>query len=75
METIVTVKGQITLPADLRQKYGIKPGTRIQIEVNEKANQIILTPITREHIHRLRGSLKGKGALKVLEAERRRERN
>lgn len=75
METIVTIKGQITIPADLRQKYGIKAGTRIHIEVDEKANRIILTPITSGYIHSLRGSLKGGGAPKVLEAERRRERN
>jgi AbrB family looped-hinge helix DNA binding protein len=75
METIVTIKGQITLPADLRRKYGIKARTRIHIEVDEKANRIILTPITPEYIHSLRGSLKGRGALKVLEAERQREKN
>lgn len=74
METIMTLKGQLTIPADLRQKYGIKAGTRIHIEVDEKANRIILTPITRQYIHSLRGSLRGKGALKLLEAERRRER-
>jgi len=75
METIVTTKGQMTIPADLRQKYGIKAGTRIHIEVDEKANRLILTPVTREYIHRLRGSHKGGGALKILEAERQRERD
>ena len=74
METVVTTKGQITIPADLRQKYDIKAGTRIHIEVDEKANRIILTPITLKYIHSLRGSLRGKGVLKLLEAERRRER-
>jgi len=74
METIVTNKGQITLPSDLCEKYDIKAGTRIQLEVDEKANRIILTPITHAYIHSLRGSLKGGGALKLLEAERRRER-
>ena len=75
METYTTTKGQIVIPSRVRRKLGIKEGTRIQIEVDEETNQIILTPITREYIAKLRGSLKGGGALKVLEAERRKERN
>ena len=75
METTATTKGQIVIPASIRRQLGIKEGTRIQIEVDEARGQIILTPVTREYIRSLRGSLKGKGALKVLEAERRRERD
>ncbi len=75
METYTTTKGQIVIPSRIRRKLGIKEGTRIHIEVDEETNQIILTPITREYIAKLRGSLKGGGALKVLEAERRKERN
>jgi AbrB family looped-hinge helix DNA binding protein len=74
METIATVKGQIVIPASMRKKLMIKEGTRIQLELDEEHNRIILTPVTREYIHSLRGSLKGKGALKILEAERRKER-
>ena len=74
LETYTTVKGQIVIPAAVRRKLGIKEGTRIQIEVDEKNLAIILHPITREYIHNLRGSLKGGGALKILEEERRKER-
>jgi hypothetical protein len=42
--------------------------------VNEEAHQIILTPITREYVHSLRGKFKGKGLLKALMAEKQRER-
>lgn len=74
METTATTKGQIVIPSSIRRKFGIKEGTRIQIEVNEKTGQIILRPITREYIHSLRGRFRGKGLLKALEAEKKRER-
>ena len=74
METYATVKGQVVIPVSVRRKLAIKEGTRIQIEVNEEARQIILTPITREYIHSLRGKFKGKGLLKALMAEKQRER-
>ena len=74
METTATTKGQIVIPSAIRRKFGIKEGTRIQIEVNEKTGQIILRPITREYIHSLRGRFRGKGLLKALEAEKKRER-
>lgn len=74
METIATSKGQIVIPSSIRRKFGIKEGTRIQIEVNEKANQIILKPITREYVHSLRGKFRGKGLLKALMAEKKREK-
>ena len=74
METSVTSKGQIVIPASVRQKLGIKEGTRIQIEVDEIAKQIILKPITREYVHSLRGKFKGKGLLEELMAEKQKER-
>jgi AbrB family looped-hinge helix DNA binding protein len=74
VETHATVKGQIVIPSSLRRKFGIKEGTRIQIEVDEKTQRIILTPITREYIHSLRGKYKGKGLLKALMAEKKHER-
>ena len=74
METIATVKGQIVIPSSVRRKLSIKPGTRIEIEVDEEHQRIILTPITREYVHRLRGKYKGKGLLKALMAEKKRER-
>jgi AbrB family looped-hinge helix DNA binding protein len=74
METTATSKGQIVIPSSIRRKFGIREGTRIQIEVNEKANQIILKPITREYVHSLRGKFRGKGLLKSLMTEKKRER-
>jgi AbrB family looped-hinge helix DNA binding protein len=71
METHVTTKGQIVIPAALRRKYGIKEGTRII--VSDNGNSIILKPITEQYLKKLQGSLKGKGGLKFLIDERRRD--
>ena len=70
-----TIKGQIVIPASMRRKFGIKKGTRIQIDADEKTRHIILTPITREYIFSLRGKYKGKGLLKTLMDERHKERD
>ena len=74
METTATSKGQIVIPSSLRKKFGIKEGTRIQIEFDDDAGEIILKPITREFVHSLRGKFKGKGLLKALMAEKKMER-
>ena len=74
MMTTSTIKGQIVIPSSLRRKFGIKEGTRIQIDTDEKTCHIILTPITREYIFSLRGKYKGKGLLKVLMDEKQKER-
>ena len=75
METTATSKGQIVIPSSIRRKFEIKEGTRIQIEVDEDAHEIILKPITRQFIHSLRGKYKGEGLMEELRAEKRRERN
>jgi AbrB family looped-hinge helix DNA binding protein len=74
METTATSKGQIVIPSSVRRKFGIREGTKIQISVNDEAKEIILTPITREYVHSLRGKFKGKGLLKALMAEKKKER-
>lgn len=74
METVVTSKGQVVIPSKIRRKLGIKEGTYIQIDVDDLNRRIILTPVTREYIHSLRGKYKGKGLLKALMAEKKREK-
>jgi len=74
MEAFATVKGQIVIPSSIRRKFGITESTRIQIDVDEENSRIILTPITREFVHSLRGKYKGKGLLKSLMAEKKHER-
>jgi AbrB family looped-hinge helix DNA binding protein len=74
METTATSKGQIVIPSSIRRKLGIKEGTRIQIELRENEKEIVLKPITRDYIHSLRGKFRGKGLMKALMAEKKRER-
>lgn len=74
METTTTSKGQIVIPSSMRKKLGIREGTRIHIELDEDAKEIILKPITRDYVHSLRGKFKDKGLLEELMAEKQRER-
>ena len=74
MNTYMTVKGQIVIPSKVRRKFGLKEGVRVQVDVDEQTHKIILTPITREYIQSLRGKYKGKGLLKALAAEKKREK-
>ena len=74
METVASSKGQVVIPSKIRKQLGIKDGTYLQIDVNTVTRQIILTPITREYVHSLRGKYKGKGLMKALIADKKRER-
>jgi len=71
METYATVKGQIVIPAELRRKYRIKAGTKIK--VIDTGEAILLKPVTEETLKQLQGRLKGKGVLKSLLEERRKD--
>lgn len=73
MQTTATRKGQIVIPGELRRKYGIKEGTRIRVE--DEDTRIVLTPITPEYVHRLRGTLKGGRGMKILVQERAKEKD
>jgi AbrB family looped-hinge helix DNA binding protein len=69
---IFTTKGQVVIPAAVRRKFGIHAGTRAAITAT--SDGIFLRPITPEYIRGLRGSLKGKGVMKALMADRKKER-
>lgn len=68
MKTRVNAKGQIVIPVELRRKYGIQKGTRIVLL--DRGDSIELKPVTEEYLRRLQGSLKGRGGLKALVADR-----
>jgi AbrB family looped-hinge helix DNA binding protein len=71
MKIRANAKGQIAIPAALRRKYDIKEGTKIS--VTDDGSLIHLRPITEKYLRNLQGSLKGKGGLKFLIAERNRD--
>lgn len=58
MEAIVTTKGRFIIPAELRRKYEIKPGTRIAFK--QEGNAVELQPITPAYIDSIRGILQNK---------------
>lgn len=74
MHIHATADGRTVIPVAVRRELGIREGTRIHVELDERARRIILTPITREYIHHLRGKYKGPGLLRALVAEKKRER-
>ncbi len=63
----VTTQGRFTIPAAIRRKYGITPGTRIAVE--QKGNTIELRPITPAYIDSIRGILKTKPGEKPMTQE------
>ena len=61
------------IPAELRQKYGIKPGTTVCLL--ERGHEIILQPVTKEYFRSLVGMFKSKTSMtKALLRERARDK-
>jgi len=54
--SIVSSKGQIVIPAELREELGITTGTRVAMQ--RHGGHIILQPVTQEFIRSLRGYFK-----------------
>jgi len=70
---VVTVKGQIVIPAKLRRKFGIKKGT--QVYVYERDGEITIKPITDDYIRNMAGMAGTKGKLlKALMVEKTKDR-
>jgi AbrB family looped-hinge helix DNA binding protein len=74
--TTISSKGQVVIPAELRQEYGLDRGT--PATWTEEAGRLVLTPMTMRRIKEIRGFLKpGPGepsAFEGLFEERERER-
>jgi len=57
METAsVTSKGQLVIPARLRRKYKIEPGTKVRFV--ERDHEILIQPVTKEYVRSVCGLLK-----------------
>ena len=71
--TTVSTKGWVVIPKDLRDKYGLKKGTRVQ--VMDYGDLLALIPLPDDPVEALHGMLRGGPSLTAdLLAERARER-
>jgi AbrB family looped-hinge helix DNA binding protein len=74
--TVISSKGQVVIPAELREQLGLDKGTRA-IWTEEKG-RLVLTPITERRLDEIMGFLKPApgelSAFEMLFEERERER-
>ena len=54
-EATMTSKGQIVVPAKLRRRYGLKPGTKVYFI--ERDEEILFQPVTKEYLKSVHGML------------------
>ena len=72
-KTTVTAKGQIVIPARLRQKLNIRQGT--QVSIFERNGEVVVRPITDDYIQSCVGITGTQGRLlKALKREKSKER-
>jgi AbrB family looped-hinge helix DNA binding protein len=71
--SVVTTKGQVVIPAKLRRRFRIKPGTRVHFF--EKDGELRLVPLTTAFIESNIGFLRTGGRLtRALLREKKRDR-
>ena len=69
---VISSKGQIVIPANLRKRYRLKEGTTIVFQ--EERGRLVLEPSNYDAIYALEGSLREFPLEASLEGERRAER-
>ena len=72
MLTTVSSRGQTSIPAEIRKKYGINANTKLQWI--DEGELITVVPIGNDPIGSFRGKSKGKDLVKSLLEGRREER-
>lgn len=74
METaVVTTKGQIVIPVNIRRKYGIKNGSKVAFI--EQDGKLIIQSLDKEYFNKLAGIIGEKGKmLKSLMDDKKKER-
>lgn len=63
----VSTQGRFTIPAAIRRKYDITPGTRVVIE--QKGLTLLVRPITPAYIDSIQGILRTKPGEKPVTQE------
>jgi AbrB family looped-hinge helix DNA binding protein len=58
--TSISSKGQLVIPAELREQMNLSAGTKVSIR--REGNALVVRPITPEFIDSLIGCTKGAGA-------------
>ena len=58
----ISSKGQVVIPAELREELNLKPGTRLSVQ--RDGQTLILRPITPEYIRSLVGITQGAGEVR-----------
>jgi len=74
MAVTVSSKGQLVIPAKVRKRHHITPGS--QVEVLDTGQQIVLVPVPKDAFRASRGMLQGYSVKEFLHwrrQERRRE--
>ena len=61
MHARVSMKGQIVIPAEIREKYAIAPGDTVDVRDGE--GKILVFPLPKDAIQASRGFLKGSTSL------------
>ena len=64
----VSSKGQLVIPAGIRKKYHILPGSHV--EMLDTGQEIVLVPIVKDAFRRSRGMLKGYSTREFLQWRR-----
>ena len=73
MTVTISEKGWVVIPAELRRKYNLRPGTEVQVV--DYGGVLALVPNLVEPTQEAAGMLKGRTSLtRALLAERRAER-
>ena len=74
--TVISSKGQVVIPSELREEFGLKKGTAATW--SEEGGRLVLTAITERRLDEIMGFLKPKpgepSMFEELFAERERER-
>jgi AbrB family looped-hinge helix DNA binding protein len=72
MNITLSTKGRVVIPATLRKKYNLQPGSKIQVV--DYGGVLTLVPALSDPIRQAMGLLKGKSSLtQALLAEHRQE--
>jgi AbrB family looped-hinge helix DNA binding protein len=52
MQTMMTVKGQVTIPKRIRDRLGLKPGAPVEFEASSNGDVVIRKPRSKRRVAR-----------------------